>query len=301
MGQGFRGCGRKNGLDAVTRNGVSGSTVKSLETIDLACDCCGAHDERFILEKAGALTGHSFRLVKCRNCGFLYFNPRPTESAISILYDSQYYSGRGFDPGVDYVQDFENPNDEAKRFRPGAHARRLLAFKSPPARLLDFGCGIGDFARQARRLGYDVEGFEISPDAREFCSHHGLKVYSEQLPTAQYDIVTAIEVIEHAYSPTRMLSQIHSALKPGGYFLYTTRNMRPFEILNRMGMASDHPYLKPEGHLNFFTRETMKRFLAKTGFRKIGAPFSIPARSPKALLRHYLYYPLQLHLPCGIK
>ena len=275
----------------------------ALTLIDLPCDCCGEHNERLILNKKGALTKESFRLVKCLNCGFLYINPRPTEASIKSLYDDDYYIGKGFDPFVDYVGDFAKTDDISKAFKPGAHAERLSTFKPAPARLLDFGCGLGDFARQAKLKGYEVEGFEISPAAREFCSKHGLKTYSDmaQIPDEYYDIVTAIEVLEHAYSPTEILKNIYRILKKDGVFLYTTYNLQLFEIMHRLGVAKDHSYICPEGHLNFFNRKTIMKYFNKIGFSKIGQPFFLADETPVQLVKMGIKRVLGLHLPCAIK
>jgi 2-polyprenyl-3-methyl-5-hydroxy-6-metoxy-1,4-benzoquinol methylase len=117
----------------------------------------------------------------------------------------------------------------------------LPNFQPAPASLLDYGCGLGDFMRQARLLGYTLEGFEISPVGREFCIRSGFHTYASTLDIQkeQYDIVTAIEVIEHAFSPSAMLNSVYRALRPGGIFLYTTGNIWMFEVKRALGLVQD--------------------------------------------------------------
>jgi SAM-dependent methyltransferase len=269
--------------------------LRSSDLVDLACDCCGKRAERLVMTKRGTLTGHSFRLVQCANCGFLYFNPRPSDATITRLYDAAYYEGEGFDPATDYASNYAAGEDVLNQVLVG----RLASFRPAPARMLDFGCGLGDLAQRAKQAGYDVEGYEISSDARKFCGERDLKVYgtTDEIPAASYDIVTAVEVIEHAYVPKICFAQIYAALKPGGIFLYTTQNPDIFLWKKRLGLAKDDSYLLPEGHLNFYNRGAMKRYLRAAGFSSITEPW-MGSASP---LKHKLKDLLGLHLPSGIK
>lgn len=273
------------------------------DLIDLPCDCCGVHKEKLLLLKAGVMTKHHFRVVKCRSCGFVDINPRLNREKTAGLYDEEYYAGRGFDPLVTYVADYSKEDDAAKRFKPGEMAAWLPNFRPPPASLLDYGCGLGDFMRQARRLGYVVEGFEISPVGREFCIGNGFRTYAgtSEIPEGQYHIVAAIEVIEHAFSPTDMLNSVHRALRPGGIFLYTTGNIRMFEVKRALGLAQDWEYIVPEGHVNFFSRRTITRYFQKVGFSALGPPLMRPNSSLWRLAKYALKRPLGLYLPSAIK
>jgi SAM-dependent methyltransferase len=76
-----------------------------------------------------------------------------------------------------------------------------------------------------------------------------------------FDVVTAIEVLEHLVDPLTELAQIRRLLKAGGLFLYTTGNAAPH---------SDHldrwPYVIPEIHVSFFEPRTLELALRKSGF-----------------------------------
>jgi SAM-dependent methyltransferase len=77
-----------------------------------------------------------------------------------------------------------------------------------------------------------------------------------------FDVVTAIEVIEHVERPLEVLSRIRSLLRPGGLFFYTTGNAAPHR--------ADLPawrYVVPEIHISFYEPETLRRALAAAGFR----------------------------------
>jgi 2-polyprenyl-3-methyl-5-hydroxy-6-metoxy-1,4-benzoquinol methylase len=242
-----------------------------LETV--VCDLCGRRDEEFLYTKHGVLTNHPFRVVRCRSCGLIYLSPRLREQALSDLYDRNYYDGKGFDHHVSYIADFNKESDTDKVFRPLQTAKLIEEIVPPPAKLLDFGCGLGDLMQQAVKLGYKAEGFEVSPFSAEFARRNGFKIYENlaELPSEQYDIVTAVEVFEHCSSPMKALCAIYKCLKPGGSLYYTTANFDGFYRKWRLGIKDTllDGYIVPEGHIYFFSTQVMKSYLDKVGFQKV--------------------------------
>jgi len=282
---------------------------KSLETVP--CDLCGHNNDEFLYLKIGTLTGRQFRVVRCRSCGLIYLNPRLNELALAGLYDNKYYAGNGFDSVINYLADFEKDGDCEKMFRPERTVEEIKELVPPPSMLLDFGCGLGDFMKQAIKHGYEAEGFEVSQFAAEFARTNGLKVYTslEDLPNEQYDIVTAIEVLEHCFSPMKALRAIYRCLKPGGCFYYTTTNFDGFYKRWRLGIRDVRDdYVKPEGHTYFFSSSVMKSYFKNIGFSKVfhfepyikeGRLFKLllnsgfvkgPANAPAKFLDRFLYY-----------
>jgi len=241
----------------------------SLENV--ACDLCGRRDEEFLYIKNGVMTNYPFKVVRCRSCGLIYLNPRLTEQALADIYDRNYYDGKGFDPHVNYIADFEKESDTEKVFRPEETVTLIKEIAHPPAMLLDFGCGLGDLMRQAVKHGYKVEGFEVSRFGADFTRANGFKVYDnlDELPSEQYDIVTAIEVFEHCASPMKALRAIHKCLKRDGSLYYTTANFDGFYRKWRLGIKDAlDGYIVPEGHIYFFSTQVMKSYFNKIGFRK---------------------------------
>lgn len=236
-----------------------------LETV--ACDLCGGADEEFLFTKAGVLTGYPFRVVRCRDCGLIYLNPRLSAAAITDLYTTGYYEGRGFDRQIDYSLD----RSEAQE-RPAMVLSPVCELMPAPARLLDFGCGQGWMLKKARTLGYDAEGYEISADGRANARSMGLVIYDDprEIPSASYDLAIATEVLEHCASPMAALREIHRSLKPGGLFYYTTGNFDGFYRRWKAGRP-DQPsldYIMPEGHIYFFSPEVMCRYFQTIGFSR---------------------------------
>ncbi len=101
--------------------------------------------------------------------------------------------------------------------------------------ILDVGCGGGLFAEPLARLGADVLGVDPAPAsigvARRHAEETGAKLAYrvatvEELAAepARFDVVTAMEVVEHVADPARFVAEAAGLLKPGGLFLASTLN-----------------------------------------------------------------------------
>jgi SAM-dependent methyltransferase len=90
-------------------------------------------------------------------------------------------------------------------------------------RILDVGCGTGGNLKLLSQFG-DAEGVDISADALAFCRERGLKVKAgaaEDLPyeDATFDLVTALDVVEHLDDDVAGLREMRRVLRPGGRVL----------------------------------------------------------------------------------
>jgi SAM-dependent methyltransferase len=204
-------------------------------------------------------------LYRCPACGYA-FVANPWDDFAKI-YDAEYYQGRGSDPLVDYVYELEHPHHTIRRFEWQGIVRAVgsLIPLTRQTRWLDFGSGNGGLVRHCREtVCCDAFGFEegwISQRATE----HGIPVLDRASLARQqhsFDVVTAIEVIEHAIEPLDLLRTIRSLLKPGGLFFLTTGNAQPFA--NKL---LEWRYVVPEIHVSFFEPLTLQRSLEQTGFR----------------------------------
>jgi len=276
------------------------------------CDLCGKYNTHFLYTKNGTLTNYPFRIVRCKNCGLIYINPRLGEQAITDLYNHDYYGGNGFDPIVNYIEDSKKQNQTDTEHIDMQDIINVINIVNPPSKLLDFGCGLGGFMQKALSHGYNVEGFELSPFCVDFVKKKGFNVYDniDKLPKGKYDIVTSFEVLEHCSSPMKALLAIYECLKPGGIFYYTTANFDNF--YNKWLLGIKDPldgYIVPEGHIHFFSTSVMKSYFSTIGFSKVvkfehknyqkaGSTYKLlsrlgftnPEGTPKTILEKLSYY-----------
>lgn len=112
-----------------------------------------------------------------------------------------------------------------------------FAKRLPPlagARCLDIGCGGGILAESLARAGAEVVGIDPSREslkaARAHAKHERLRIeyrhgFAEDLrERAHYDVVFAVDVLEHVNDLGAALDTAIRALKPGGHFGFLTHN-----------------------------------------------------------------------------
>ncbi len=88
-------------------------------------------------------------------------------------------------------------------------------------KILDLGCGRGEFLKGFILCGLDGYGIDKSPTAKSFCPEAEIvqsDLEREPLPynDDSFDIVFSKSVLEHFYYPEKLVQEIYRILKPGG-------------------------------------------------------------------------------------
>jgi 2-polyprenyl-6-hydroxyphenyl methylase/3-demethylubiquinone-9 3-methyltransferase len=108
------------------------------------------------------------------------------------------------------------------------------------ARILDVACGGGFLANELARQGYEVTGVDISPRSLEVASYHdttktvSYKVadaYALPFEDEAFEVVAAMDFLEHVDCPQDIIKECARVLKPGGMFFFHTFNRNPLAHL----------------------------------------------------------------------
>jgi SAM-dependent methyltransferase len=228
----------------------------------VSCNVCGVDDAALLYRGKDRLLSGSdvFDLVCCRRCGLIYVNPRPT------LAEMEHYYPTTYEP---YTRQAQMAGWYPRlRYRVAiARMCRIAANKQESGRLLDVGCGDGDFMAGMQQRGWQVSGLDTSPVAVELARGKGLDVFLGLLSNADYseasfDLITMWDVLEHLHDPAAYLLQIGRLLRPGGRFVVTLPNPHSldFRLFGPAWTGLDTPR-----HLYVFVRPALLALLQRAG------------------------------------
>ena len=169
------------------------------------------------------------------------------------------------------MYEIRNPSKTIRHYEYTGIVKIVNALKplAPNTRWLDFGCGPGGLVRHVKHsYSCDIVGFDTNPVYLETGNDPSSFIPPEQVGNLkeEFDVVTAIEVLEHVVEPVECLSLIRKLLKPGGVFFYTTGNSE-----KHRDHILDWSYFRPETHISLFEPQTMSKALQLAGF----TPFHI--------------------------
>jgi len=122
---------------------------------------------------------------------------------------------------------------ESKLLNPWVAAETTDKLGERPCRILDVGCGAGFLANHLGALGHDVTGLDLSDDALAVAARHDprhtdryQKGDALNLPfaDASFDVVCAMDFLEHVETPERAIAEAARVLRPSGLFFFHTFN-----------------------------------------------------------------------------
>ena len=211
-----------------------------------------------------------FSVVKCRTCGLMRTNPRPTIETIGLYYPNDY------GPYLDSKFQLDNNDNESnnlKRFlRPFVNwifnVNSTLIPLLTPGRMLEVGCASGSYLDHMARKGWQVQGIEFSEKVAQVARDIGHKVHSGPLETAPqpdepFDLIVGWMVLEHLHDPVVVLRKFHKWAKPEAWLVLSIPNAASleFNFFNDKGYALQLPT-----HMHHFTPKSLKKVLEAGGW-----------------------------------
>jgi SAM-dependent methyltransferase len=237
----------------------------------------------FICESEAGVQPHlrvgSHDYLRCPRCGLYFVDEIEPAEKLYRSYDGGFWKSlrrkivspwRGFSQVRHFRQSMKRAGDVFNFVRSQAPKQR------PGKAWLDIGCNKGFLLATAANNGWQVYGVEIVPELtapfRRKYKLFAVNIFSSGFAEAQaklkdglFNVVTAIDVIEHFQEPLRDIGHIYRVLAPGGLLVIQTPDTdagRAVELREKWGA------LKPLEHLYLFNRVNLGLLAKKIGFKK---------------------------------
>ena len=197
-------------------------------------------------------------VVVCNDCGFGKRTKVPAQNKLNNLYQKDYFDDK---KGTDYEKDAKH------RYK---HLKKLFF---PKAKILDFGCGMGQFSVLCKNNDLDVYAYDVNEYVVErLRKKEDIKAVSKPLsksifPKSHFDFIVTFDVIEHVKDTDGLLELFNYWLKPNGYLIITTPNIESWDA--KLFGENWNSLQKYPQHIYFFSPESLRILLTKQGFSNI--------------------------------
>ncbi len=242
--------------------------VQNIENIGLyeplqnTCPLCGGTRLEFFREIHSC--NPRFKTDHCRECGFIFMNPRLKRSIIKNFYTSDYYAGLA---GYSYQDERKAPDHFSHVWD-----RRIRVIRKyiKEGNFLDVGCSFGGFLKAASKY-FVPHGIELSSYAAGHAksvlgdSVHAGTLADHPFPKEYFSVISMIELLEHLPEPIPALRECYRLLRSQGLLIIQTANM---DGMQAKILGAKYGYFLP-GHLSYFSKKCLIMALKNIGFRVI--------------------------------
>lgn len=143
--------------------------------------------------------------------------------------------------------------------------------KSDSQRVLDIGCGTGDFLKMAQEYKWNIAGVEPDDNARKIASEKtGMEIQNNdwlnEIPDHSFDAVTMWHVLEHVPNLTEQISTLKRIVKPNGTIFIAVPNYKSHDAnhYKEKWAAFDVPR-----HLWHFSQKSIKGLFEKENMKVV--------------------------------
>lgn len=234
------------------------------------CNLCGADDPTTIIRGKDKLYKKPglFNVLKCNKCGLMYTNPRPDQKIISKYYPPEFWGLNEFEDN-NKLRHLKNIFQQFNQILINLISHKMsIPFKTG-GKLLDIGCGKGEFLFEMKNKGWETYGIELSEVSATYAKEKfGLNIFRGTLEEASYpdkffDGITLHQVLEHLPDPTLTLLEVRRIIKDKGLIAISVPDASSLDSL--IFKENWYPWEVPR-HFYHFSPETINLLLEKTGF-----------------------------------
>lgn len=216
---------------------------------------------KYITVKDHSVSGEEFDLLHHEEMDMLETYPQPHKDQLP-----QYYKSEDYISHTDSKRNlFERVYHIVKEISLGRKLKLINGFCREGKKLLDIGCGTGDFLGLAKKHQWDVMGIEPNKNARSIANkktefavfdiEHLLKI-----PKKSFDVITLWHVLEHLPNLEEHISILKSILKLNGVLIIAVPNYKSYDATHykEFWAAYDAPR-----HLWHFSQKAIMKLVEK--------------------------------------
>ncbi len=266
-------------------------------TPNRACPVCGGGHAKPLFEQrfeqlSGASLLDGYTIVSCGDCGAAFANDIPQQAAFDEYYRefSKYEGGEVTAAAPAAQPRFEEAATLVGEFIP-----------SRDARILEIGCGFGQFLHVLRKRGFrNVLGADPSAGcalaARRFYDIPVIDrtVFTIEPAETPYDFLILIGVMEHIRDLDRTIGRFHDLLGPTG------RVYLEVPDASRLEPAMDAPFQEfSVEHINYFSPVSLNNLMTRRGFRVVASGRALRTFHEVAVRTAYGIYERAVRSPPG--
>lgn len=233
----------------------------SLETLSQCPICSGDSFSNYLNVDDYTVSKKEFTIQQCNKCYFLFTNPRPDIGSIGAYYQSEeYISHHDESKGL-----MSKVYTSVRNYTIGKKVELIGDLFPRQGKLLDIGCGTGNFLQAVRQAGWTAFGTEPDLEARTIASKRaGLHIFetinAAALSEQKFDVISMWHVLEHVHLLNETVNWLVHHLNDHGKIIIAVPNPQSADALKygRFWAAYDVPR-----HLYHFTRATMAQLAKK--------------------------------------
>lgn len=208
----------------------------------------------------------TFVLRECTNCKLLITTPRPSEKELARYYLSDSYISHSNSTSslVDVV--YKAARHFTLKWKYDLVKNNVAS--NLPFKLLDFGCGTGDFIKKCKHQGNEVEGVEPSDIARYQAQQKTGATIADSIQNISntFDVITLWHVLEHIPDPNKIIQELLKRMNDSGTIFIAVPNHLSYDAMKYKEKWAGYDVPR---HLWHFSPGNMELLLKKNNLTQV--------------------------------
>lgn len=231
----------------------------------MKCYLCGNEDMTILTNKIRSGPGKVFYCEKCQ-LGILDDRHKIKKRD---FYDNEYR--KKFGPELNKTSEYSEIFDAYVNYQEQRVAT-VLPLVNKNSRLLEVGCSTGHFLYHIKKHVKEVIGVDYDSNAATYahercnCVTYGMDLLDTPLEEGSFDIICAIQTMEHVEDPLSFIAALKRYLKPDGWLYIEVPNLLD-PLLSLYKNKEYHDFYFHEAHAYYFSPKSLMALMEKATLR----------------------------------